>query len=918
MLKRLVLMAVCAVLILGSVSATITTASEIEPASGFTTTPMIQAGASTQLFLRTDGTVWIEGYTQGLDLERRGLPVQVPGLRNIVQISMGQFYSLALRSDGTVWAWGENNSGQLGIGEGLTWPRPRQPVQVPGLNNIASIAAGSSGNSFAVGRDGTVWAWGGDIGTGNLGLFCPEYGFAIHSFTPMQVQGIDGVTAIAAGGQHTLALRYDGTVWGWGLRILLGESRQGGPSPPIQVQGVYNVTAISAVDNHSLALRQDGTVLAWGRNAHGQLGNGTLHCHITLDVPAPPQEVTISNVRAVEAGHQSSVALLTDGTVWTWGDHQNNHWNRQWNNIDVPFYTPIQMYETRNMIGISSMQGLVMMFCGDGYVWFHIGPPPAAFPWETHHFNLFTRTPPPPEPPPIDTTGVAPFIRAQGTRLYSPEIRWRTYGVYRVAGRVSRSGDGFVVTPSAPVYYLICSDGNLVTNRDTLQRAGFLHFDINARPAEQHFGDMQRMLGLVAGWEMEYQNQLQIYYLNQGNLAISRAAADLAIITVYGLKGDVPSMAGFAGKRVINDTGVFDGVLYLDTWQFLRALRKEAHETFRSNATGVRNSLAPEHPTSVLQNGFIANYNTAKDIERATYLFRVYSEYYRVDAKYLADRISRAAPNLAMGVILDVLGIVTRSPNVSRQMAISTTLSAGQKIVEILPSALYDSDLRMAENNIRRHLAEFNATVFNPRWQGYWGNTDFIRTPLGALMNQTIIISCPVNVSVYNADGALIGRTENHEKTYLTAAQYSTPLTIMTQDTATILIFPHENNYRIQISPTDSGTMTYHQFRICETGDVLSETIATNITIEPNENFTVNPTDTAADYQILFADNAPPQASELEFLIRAARALLDDTWLSESGTDIRTEFYWAPKPAHTVFQNAINSAQQTLDNEVFQ
>jgi hypothetical protein len=197
-------------------------------------------------------------------------PVQVSTLTTVTAISAGQYYSLALKSDGTVWAWGQGLYGQLGDGIFYPDPvdEPGQPggvatpVQVSGLTTVTAIACGQS-HSLALKSDGTVWAWGfgyfGQLGDGNFYLGIG--GVA----TPVQVTGLSGVVAIAGGAQHSLALKSDGTVWAWGA----GRSGQlgdgnfytnlpggffGGVATPVQVIGLSAATAIAAGGDNSLAL----------------------------------------------------------------------------------------------------------------------------------------------------------------------------------------------------------------------------------------------------------------------------------------------------------------------------------------------------------------------------------------------------------------------------------------------------------------------------------------------------------------------------------------------------------------------------------------------------------------------------------------------------------------------------------------
>jgi hypothetical protein len=73
--------------------------------------------------------------------------------------------------------------------------------------------------------------------------------------------GLSGVVAIAAGGEHTVALKSDGTVVAWGYNYA------GQTTVPA---GLSGVVAIAAGAWHTVALKSDGTVVAWGSNSAGQ------------------------------------------------------------------------------------------------------------------------------------------------------------------------------------------------------------------------------------------------------------------------------------------------------------------------------------------------------------------------------------------------------------------------------------------------------------------------------------------------------------------------------------------------------------------------------------------------------------------------------------------------------------------------
>jgi hypothetical protein len=113
-----------------------------------------------------------------------------------------------------------------------------------------------------------------------------------------------GVTAIAAGALHTVALKTSGAVVAW------GGNASGQTTVPIAAQS--GVVAIAAGAHHTVALKKDGSVLAWGYNYFGQ-----------TDVPVAAQ----SGVAAISAKGYHTVALKTNGLVLAWGYNEYGQTN---------------------------------------------------------------------------------------------------------------------------------------------------------------------------------------------------------------------------------------------------------------------------------------------------------------------------------------------------------------------------------------------------------------------------------------------------------------------------------------------------------------------------------------------------------------------------------------------------------------
>ena len=296
---------------------------------------------ATRHALRADGTVWTWGGNDDGQLgdgtnSLRLTPVQVKNLSGVIAISAG----LAVREDGTVWAWGCNSDGQLGDG---TTKNRRIPIQVRNLSGITAVSNGARNYSLALREDGTVWAWrmnrNGNIGDGTYE----------DRPIPIMVSGLNNVKAISAY-HNSFALKEDGTVWAWGNNSVggLGDGTTIHRSTPVQVQSLKGITAISAGSAHSLALRNDGTVWAWGLNAYGRLGNGTSEEYDTVTKsyhpnPIPKQVQNLSDVIAISAGTQHSLALKNDGTVWAWGCNNDGELG---DGTFISKYTPVQVVGT--------------------------------------------------------------------------------------------------------------------------------------------------------------------------------------------------------------------------------------------------------------------------------------------------------------------------------------------------------------------------------------------------------------------------------------------------------------------------------------------------------------------------------------------------------------------------------------------
>jgi alpha-tubulin suppressor-like RCC1 family protein len=278
----------------------------------------VSVGVNHTLAIKKNGTLWAWGINQYGQLGDGGtanlfIPTQIGLDSNWSSIAAGENHSIALKSDGSLWAWGHNLSGQLGDS---TYIDKLMPIRIGLSNNWQFISAGTNHN-MAIQKDSTLWGWGqnggGKIGTGS---------FASDYFQPYLVDNSKNWKTVSAGQEHSLAVRYNGTLWGCGSNIY---GALGLGSAHTEFQAIQQIGAstdwsqVSASILFSLAIKNDSTLWGWGRNFEGQLGNGTTTSKLT-----PVQVDFQSKWLKIATGYQHSVAIKSDSSLWAWGNELGN------------------------------------------------------------------------------------------------------------------------------------------------------------------------------------------------------------------------------------------------------------------------------------------------------------------------------------------------------------------------------------------------------------------------------------------------------------------------------------------------------------------------------------------------------------------------------------------------------------------
>ena len=246
-------------------------------------------------------------------LIHRSTPVTTfTGGANWKQVACGQQHTAAIKTDGTLWTWGINSYGRLG--DNTSTIRSTPVTTFAGGTNWKQVACGGLHTS-AVKTDGTLWTWGRNI-EGQLGD-----NTIINRTTPVTTfAGGTNWKQLSCGyGFHTAAIKTDGTLWTWGSNSTgqLGDNTTTQRLTPVTTfAGGTNWKQVAGGYGDTLAIKTDGTLWTWGRNDLGQIGDNTSGNNRFTPVTTFAGG---TNWKQVSGGFFHAAAIKTDGTLWTWG-----------------------------------------------------------------------------------------------------------------------------------------------------------------------------------------------------------------------------------------------------------------------------------------------------------------------------------------------------------------------------------------------------------------------------------------------------------------------------------------------------------------------------------------------------------------------------------------------------------------------
>jgi alpha-tubulin suppressor-like RCC1 family protein len=298
-----------------------------EAVTGITAATRVAAGDDDTCVIVSGGVrCWGDNWSGQLGIGSRdgdghGLPTAVTGISTATDVAINSDHACAVLSNGSVRCWGRNDSGQLGNGattDSFT------PVAVKGITTATTVAVGYGSTCVRVSTGG-IKCWG-DNSSGQLGN-----GTFRSSLAAVSVAGITTAITVAGGGPTNCARLSGGAIRCWGSNFAgeLGRGtsdEQGGPASatdatPMAPKGITTSVALGSGGGASCVVLTGGSARCWGANGDWRYPYGEWQNPRSFDT-APVIVPGVSSATSVTAGGGHACARLGDGSVRCWGNNE--------------------------------------------------------------------------------------------------------------------------------------------------------------------------------------------------------------------------------------------------------------------------------------------------------------------------------------------------------------------------------------------------------------------------------------------------------------------------------------------------------------------------------------------------------------------------------------------------------------------
>ena len=272
-------------------------------------------------------------------------------------------FQITITPSSKLFTWGRQSAGTLGDNI-ATNSSKSSPGQVGSGTTWAEVEVNryDGQHSLALKRDGTLWTWGSNF-RGQLGLNLPG---ANYKSSPTQIGSSTDWASISAGRESSGAIKTTGTLWLWGNQsygAMAGAGPGGGnASSPTQIGSLTNWSKLAKGDTTAMAIKTDGTLWAWGQNTDGHLGINS----VSNNVDSPVQVGAGTTWSEVSVGQKCVMAIKTDGTLWAWG--LNDYGQLGLGNI-INRSSPTQVGAGTTWMKVTSGHGTGAAIKTDGTLW---------------------------------------------------------------------------------------------------------------------------------------------------------------------------------------------------------------------------------------------------------------------------------------------------------------------------------------------------------------------------------------------------------------------------------------------------------------------------------------------------------------------------------------------------------------------
>ena len=284
-----------------------------------------------------EGNLWSwgrdsQGQLGNNSISQSNIPVTTSsGGANWKQIACGPQHSAAIKTDGTLWTWGRNAF--VALGDNTATDRSNPVTTFAGGTNWKQVSGGGQ-HTAAIKTDGTLWTWGNND-YAQLGI--NDAGVTLYRTTPVTTfAGGTNWKQVSCGYRHTVAIKTDGTLWTWGDNSFgqLGINNTNTRCTPVTTfAGGTNWKQVGCGYYHTSAIKTDGTLWTWAQT----LGNYT-----TSQSNTPVTTFAGgTDWKQVAGGGGHTAAIKTDGTLWTWG---NNTFGRLGDNTTTNRLIPVNTF----------------------------------------------------------------------------------------------------------------------------------------------------------------------------------------------------------------------------------------------------------------------------------------------------------------------------------------------------------------------------------------------------------------------------------------------------------------------------------------------------------------------------------------------------------------------------------------------